>query len=777
MEAAAGRSTTRAGLAAVLALSVAPALAASLLVGIAGYLVLPLTRLPAPLPDHHQDAETLAFVLSFAVFVPLAGWLGPRLADRVAAGPNAAEASLVGAALSVALLGLLLAVQVSERLPWGGGLEVALVALLLWWAFAAVLLGLALSREREWLLGLARFAPALWIAAAALVPLLGLAAAYLHSLDALPVVLGVIATGAVLASWGRVSPPRLPRLAGLGYDVVAVVLLLLAVPNLVIFYPEDPSQGFLTGIIQFHQDFFLGPASHVLGGGPMLVDTLSQYGVGSIDFIAGWFALVGTSNGTLGLLDGLLSGLVFACGYFVLRAAGISRPLASVALLLAVLALVYNLLYPIGGLLQHGAIRFGMPMGVLAATVAELRLPRLAAPMRVLSLLLVGLSSIWALEAFGYTVLTFAVMVAARAALLEPGERRAWALRRGAEALAACVVVHLIFALATLADSGQLPDWGQYLNTLREFLSGKIGDLTYDFSAWSPGLLAGALLICSAVGTIVLITRERELAQRERVLTVALAGSTAYGIALFSYLVNRSADHIVPYVCLPTLLAATLWLGLLLRAPEGVSTRIRIVAIAVSGGVATVLLAVAWSGIGGRFSESAIAYVPPGGKSLNGALDRLVDPPDLSLGAGEAERLLDANWPDQDEAAVIVAPDLGIEALARTGRINRIPLSDPWEDSFVADARLEELDPALDDFEAGDLLLIDAGARAAFEEYRDDPSIDPLAPDPAETQVLNGLAILQGYALQQLSTRFDLRTVERGSGGLEVVDLVPRRDG
>ena len=41
---------------------------------------------------------------------------------------------------------------------------------------------------------------------------------------------------------------------------------------------------------------------------------------------------------------------------------------------------------------------------------------------------------------------------------------------------------------------------------------------------------------------------------------VALAGSTAYGIALFSYFVNRSADHILPYVSLPALMVASLWL-------------------------------------------------------------------------------------------------------------------------------------------------------------------------------------------------------------------------
>ncbi len=648
-----------------------------------------------------------------------------------------------------------------------------LAALLLWWAFAVALVWFALRGPIGALGRLAPRAGLIWLAVAALALVAAVGFAMLDSLSALPIVLGVLATGAVIAAYGRVELPRLPRRIGPGYDVLILVLILLAVPNLVIFYPEDPDGAFLTQIIRFHQNFFMGPASHVAGGEPMLVDTLSQYGVGSIVFLAGWFELVGTSNGTTGILDGILHAFVFAGAYFVLRAAGVSRTLATTAMVVALIVLVYGLLYPIGGLLQHGGIRFGMPMGVLVASVAEVRWPRFAVPARAMTLLFVGLSAIWALEAFGYTVLTFLVLIGARAALLDVGTRRAWLVRRALEGLAACVVVHVIFALATLASAGELPHWGQYLNTLREFLTGGIGDLTYDFSPWSPGLAAGALLVASAVGTILLVTRNRELARAERVTTVALAGSTAYGIALFSYLVNRSADHIIPYVCLPVLMAAVLWLGLLLRHPELTDGLTRRVAIGLAGGVSTLLIAIAWSGAGERFEESALAHLPPGGKGFRAAIDRLQDPPDLSPGATAAEDLLDEYWPGEKEATVLLEPDLGIEALARTDRINRIPLSDPWEDSFVADARIDEITPALDGLEAGDLMLIDANAAAAFRAYRKNPTADPFDLSTSEqTIVPSGLAILQSYSLKQIATRFRLRPVELVEPGLAVVELV-----
>lgn len=764
--------TPRAGFAASVALSVPAALAAALLAGVVGYLVLPLTELPAPFPDHHQDAETLVFVLSFFAIVPLAAFLGPRLADRLAAGPNAAAAAAIGPLVALALIALTVAVKVSEHLPWGDGLGVMLVALLAWWVLAAALVAAALRRPLPLLERVAPLAVALWLGTAALALVVAVGLAALGSLDALPIAFGLLATAAVVAGYGRIELPPLPRGLGRGYDVAAALLIVIAVPNMVIFYPEDPSRALLTDVIQFHQNLFLGPASHVALGGPMLIDTFSQYGVASIVFIAGWFELVGTSNGTLGILDGALSGLVFAAAYFILRAAGVSRLLASSAMLVALVALVWGLLYPVGGLLQHGAIRFGMPMAVLVTTVVELRWPRLAIPACAATLLFVGLAAIWALEAFGYTVLTFAGLIAIRAALLEPGRRRAWSIRRAAEGVAACIVAHIVFALATLMFAGELPRWGEYLNILREFLTGRIGDLTYDFSPWSPGLGIGALLIASAVATILLVTRNRELAVRERTATVALAGSTAYGVALFSYLVNRSADHVIPYVSLPVLIAGALWASLLLRHPELSSHLARRAALTLAGGLSTLLVAIAWSGAGERLSESAIAYLPPGGKSMGTAIDRLADPPDLSPGASDAEALLDRNWAGEHEAAVLVDPDLGIEALARSGRINLIPLSDPWEDSFVADARIDDVDAALAEMRAGDLLLTDANARAAFEGYRRDPSADPFDLSTPQTVVPTGLAILQSYALKELSTRFRLRPVESGPGGLEVVELV-----
>ena len=51
---------------------------------------------------------------------------------------------------------------------------------------------------------------------------------------------------------------------------------------------------------------------------------------------------------------------------------------------------------------------------------------------------------------------------------------------------------HVVFAGATLAATGELPDWGEYLAYLREFLVGRVGDLTYDVAALDAGAAVGA---------------------------------------------------------------------------------------------------------------------------------------------------------------------------------------------------------------------------------------------------------------------------------------------
>ena len=537
--------------------------------------VLPGVDLPAPIADQHQNAETLLFVLAFAVLLPLSAIASGRIADRIAAGPNREGIAAAVGALAVGLVLVLLLTKAADRAGLDAGTVLA-VAAALWCALAAAVLARAAS-ERRWapLGALAGRATLVWAAAAILALVLALAFSRLGSISIPVLVVGAVISAAVLLRGDRVRVPAAAGRWGVAVDLIVLVLLALAVPNVVGFVIGDPETAFQTTIIQFHQDFFLGPANQVLGGGAMLVDTLSQYGVASIYFLTGLFTFIPIGNGTLGVIEGVLSALMFMAAYGVMRLAGVSRLLAASAMVVAVVVLVYGLVYPLGGLLQHGAIRFGLPAGIVLGAVIESRRDAHLVPARLLQLATLGLASVWALEGFAYSVLTAAAIVAVRVALLPAGGRRRFAAVWIAQAAAACVIAHLILAGATLAATGDLPRWGWYLNTLREFLVGQIGDLTYDFTPWSPGLAVGALYLASGIAVAVIVGRRRDIAERERTMLVAIAGTTAFGVALFSYLVNRSGDHIVPYICLPAVTLAALWLSLLGRPGLGVTAGAR----------------------------------------------------------------------------------------------------------------------------------------------------------------------------------------------------------
>src|SRR5436305_6174364 len=169
----------------------------------------------------------------------------------------------------------------------------------------------------------------------------------------------------------------------------------------------------------------------------------------------------------------------------------------------AVVSLLYSLQYFLGQLPEEGPVRFGLPMIVLVCSVAAAARPRIATPARVLALVALGVSAVWALEGFAYTLATYLAIAVAQSWLQEPGGR----LRRlgGQVGLAAvaCVVAHGVFALATLIGSGHLPDWGQYAAYVGEFLlGGTAGSITYGSSDWCAGLAADAAARLSTAANV-----------------------------------------------------------------------------------------------------------------------------------------------------------------------------------------------------------------------------------------------------------------------------------
>lgn len=728
--------------------------------------------LPAVVPDssvlpvHHQSAETALFVLAFAILVPLgcamfalAGRFGlARLFERGSGYPWLLLASVGALALATRLASL------------GDALSSLTAGLILGpiWLIGAAAVTLRLRGDSP--------GPALAGSRRVLMPLSLLAGAGAIAMLVrwgnvdFPVLVIGLALAGLIAWRSDLVPPHLRRPFGPIVDVVLVILILACIPDLVILGGADEAKSFAEAyentIIQFHQDLFLGAANQVAGGSHMLVDAVSQYGVGIIYFIALWFEFVPTNYGFLGLLDGGLTAVAFAAGYGVLRMAGLSRLLSALTLALGVISLVYALEYPVGALLQHGSLRFSMPMALIAFEVMAVRWPRSATWARIAALAFLGLSSIWALESFIYVSAAWLAIAAFRVVMADRDRVRLAATEVG-KALVAIVVVQVTFALATLAAAGSLPDWGMYFAYLREFLGGEVGTITYDFTPYAPALALGLLYLASAFGLLARIVIRRDRVAAEPVIHLALAGLTAYGIALFSYVDNRSLDHILPTVALPGLLLAALWFKIGTEAVVDIRAR-RVMVFAV-GALSALMVATAWGSIGERFNRTPAGSLVPGGPSLKQRLDRLRHMPAINPAADSGVRLLDEYMPEPSPAYVLTSPDLGTEILIRSGRPNPFGFPDAKEASWVSGPHLENLDEGVDGMSAGDRLLLDEPALEALRRLHADPGLDgdALAEELA-------IQLIQQRALKEIDERFRLRPVATGDGGLTVYELVPR---
>ena len=727
---------------------------------------------PKPIPgldaSQRQDAETGVFLAALAVVVPLALVGGPRLAGAVARGPNGRALSGLAALLTLGLAAVLLTARIADRLA-GGGTEVLLGGAVLWAAAAAAGLARAGS-ARPWppAARLPARARVLWIAAAVAVAATPLVVVPAGTLSVVALALGAVLVFACV----RGRAPALSGRPGLAVDIAAIALLLLVIPDLVVVRPEDPAlpalDRYLASIMQLHHNFLIGPANQVMGGDVLLQDTASQYGVGSIYLLAGWFELATISYGSLALLDGLLTAGLFAIAYLVLRMAGCSRVVAGTAMAVAVVALVFNRVYAVGMLPQEGPLRFGLPMGVILAAVVAAARPGRARLAHAAAAALVGVSAIWSLEAFAATAAVFAAVACVEAGLRAPGERMPLLGRRAMQGLGAIAAAHLLFTAATLAGTGELPGWGQYLAFLDQFLLGPLGDLTYDFSRWSVGLALGAGYLTSALALLLVLRLRPALAAERRVAITALTGVTAYGLVLFAYFVDRSADHVLVYVGLPAVMAGALWLGLVLDSSTHLDRDVRAGAVAAAAAACVLLVSVGWSSVERPLGRSALSQFVPGGDSPRAAVARLRAFPAIDRRAPEGERLLDARMPGEDRSVVLVEPDLTVEILTRRKRINALPFSNPREDDFTFDERLPGILGAVSELPPGRRILVDSAALSSLAAVRRNPR------SRLRNQGGRATSILQVRALEAIDRRFRMRVVERGAGGLTVMELARR---
>lgn len=717
-----------------------------------------------------QSVEWLLFLVSFGVILPGAVWLATRFAARLELALGEEQASLLAALLvGASALAVLLIRPIAAALDLGAtpvtlgaGLLLVALHLLLIARTPATLARIIERRRRPW-------NP--WAGAGVAFVLAPLAFLPPGSIRIGPLAVCLLLVVAATAVSVRVRRRSMPRSAGIALDAGAIVLILLTVPDLIVYATGGAGAPGLPGrAIQEHMNFLLGPANDVLGGRALLVDASSQYGIAPIYALVGAFAIVPIGYGTLALLNGLGVATAVVLTYAVLRMAGANRLLAAVTVALAIVVTVYNVEFPPAGFGQIGPLRFGLPLLVVAATTAAARWPERRRPLRLLAFLALGLASIWSLETLIYTATTLGMVLLIEAATStgSPHARLRVLLLATATGAVACLTAHVLFAGVTVAATGDLPDWGMYLAYFEAYATGELSTLAgFDFSAFSLGLVVGAGYLLSLAALARLALRRDPAMIGAPALAVALAGSTGYGIAAFTYFVGRSPVFILPYVALPAFLVAGLWLQAALDRRSGASAPVRAAALVLTGWFVTLLLAGAWGEVGDLAKRTPLAHLAPGGGSVQAAVSRLWGSPPLDPRAPQAERLLEQGMPGTGPALVLLDPDLGTEVLLRSGRISHLPIGHPRQEDLIRDEVTPAIARTIDALPDGTRMLTQRSVLLA------DRPEDPLQ-QPVPLLQLGPPVPLQQWALQRIEDRFELRPTGIEAGDLIVVELSER---
>ncbi len=702
---------------------------AALLVPLAITVIKPQPIAGLPGFSQRQRAETGVYVLLVGLGIPLAVSLGPRWAQLVARNRGAS------AWREVAAWTLLLAIPVvafralSTRSIGGDpGLLAASVAA--WW----LALGVRVARLKRTSgtahaagptataiggrllvaggLGLPCFLYPLLFARSGALRLFPLALAVVGAAAAVLVARGVRARTLSGSRIGlRVFSER--SAARRVLDLAAVVVLAACSVNIVVVEPGGAGrpldQRFYDQIVSFHANFLLGPANQLAHGGTMLVDTVSQYGVGSIVALSGVLDLVGSGYGAVGLFDGLLTAFAVIAAWLILRTAGVRLLISVLALAFVVVVLLWGRAFPVGTIVQDGAFRTGITPWVIVGWLVSRR-------SRTLGDSIVGVaiaaSAIWSFEVLALTSVTWLVLVASEAWAAPPDARRSIVVRGALLYAAPAVAALALFALWTEARSGQLPDWRFYADFLRAFFVGQLREVTYDFTRWSPGIGLGGVYLAQAVALGVLLTRWPPLARSLGDRLPVLCALAVFGLACFFYLVDRSLDHVVIYVAQPLVLSTAIWLDEIVRA--GVIRWRASVGLAISAWVllvAALSLAAVWPKIRSAARDTLAWQAMHGPQRVADRWQRLRHFPPFDPQAENGAELLRTHLKDTSSVLVIMSPDRAVETLARAEKRNRLPLSFSLSDSFIAQepgARMRRLvEQEIRRVHDGDIALVD----------------------------------------------------------------------
>ncbi len=608
-----------------------------------------------------KPIERLGYFLALLVVVPLTIALAWRRAQAGTAGERqrlTAFSTLVATA-GVLCLARLLALSPTATLNTSLFVVIALVAARIAIAIAARWLPDAWSRRVP-----VSAIPLLFaLAALPFVP-----PATLSTVDvAVGLAAGIAAFDLARAFGGRSELSRrwMRALDATILAGMALVVLFLGPPDIV---------------VATNQNYFLGPALDVLHGHPMLVGTFSQYGVGLMDALAALFLVVPIGYGTSTLLVSVLTALLFAGLYYVVRWSSQSVLIAALALTVAVTLDIFGQLLNYVDFPSTGVLRFGMPWLVLVLSVAAARTARHKRLLRAFVLATVAVAAVWSAEAGAYTLAVAGALACLDGLVADasPRARLKIAARRVAELVAASVGGVLAFTLLTKVSTGAWADWGAYVYYVRLYTTGGFGNLP--IQPWSPGLALGAMYAVSAIVIVVLALTRPELMRRYRVAFHAAAGLTVLGTVVYTYYLGRAHPNNLVHISPPGVALLFVWLGI-----ARLTFNSRMAAAIATGTavfVAAMIVASEADDISVKYPDTALAAVLGSAPSVGTALSALWNNGYVEPGAPHVIGFVAALNPRPAHLELLLTPYVETEALLHLDKANLVGSSNPCQESL-----------------------------------------------------------------------------------------------
>ncbi len=471
-------------------------------------------------------------------------------------------------------------------------------------------------------------------------------------------------------------------------DIIVIILIIL-----IVFDPRF----YFNDFARHHQNFFLGPANDILYGKDVLINSYSQYGLFMPYFLAFIFRIhlvPMTYQGFTLFISGLY-GLYYSVIYFFLRRMLYSQWLAIItigALLFFNYLAVWWRFMPI--IPAQGPLRF---LWVYLILAAEILLncthisPKQEKIISLTELVIVGMTAIWSIEVFIYTLLTFLTCQFFRSLSSNQStkEKIKQFLGKVGLILVTCLSFWFLFLVLIIIRSHQLPQFNEFINYLR-FLTTytymdsteesiySVTDFIQRYWVIGPAVFFGTLFGC------ILYLFSTEIGWERKKNYSPIAGLTVFGVVQFTYFFVFSFTGHFALVCVPVIILAAFWLSELLRHDFPIHIK---TSVAVGYIIIVSFFAMQYSFYvtnDNRWSHTGLQYSIQYFASL---LNNRVWPDNLTKRfmiyhpwneeTLEAEKLVNQYFKHEQEIPIFIESEDEVETLVRVGKAHIYPISNP----------------------------------------------------------------------------------------------------